>query len=111
MVGVLANRSFAAPERRSGCTRYHCARRANGLAIRFHFKLLQIGRQHSQPVRICEQDAHLFVPNCRVPIVEQGQAHGGILFEWSRPDMRIHLGGAFQYALERVCAEIDHASQ
>ena len=32
-------------------------------------------------------------------------------YEQFKKVIDIHLGGAFQYALERVCAEIDHASQ
>ena len=105
--GVLRVRAGAAPGDR--CRRL-VDRRAvepHRLAVRFHFELLEIGREQPQPLVIGEDAARLTAEAAHVEPVHEGGEQRRVLRRFGIAEMPIQFRRPFEKLLERAPAQGD----
>ena len=96
-----------APGDRRGRPSDRLAVDGHALAVRFHFELLEIGRQQAQPLVIGEGRARLGVADLRVIKVGERREHWRVLAERGLAEMAVHFACTFEQFLEAIPPERD----
>ncbi len=96
-----------APGDRRGLLRHRLSFESHRLAVRFHFELLQIGRQKPQPLVIGEHRARLAAQAIGVNLVGEGREQADIVGAVGEAEMAVHLGGAFEQVGKGVPAQCE----
>ena len=106
--GMLAVGSRLAPDERAGRGSYGLAVEGDALAVRFHVKLLEIGRQTGEALVIRDDGARRISADHAMPETDEAEKHRQVLLERRGPEMLVERMGAGEHVFEIVCSDGDH---
>ena len=105
--GVLGVGTNAAPDRGHGLHPHRLAVAGHGLAVGFHFQLLQEGRHRGQALRIGHHDVARQPEKVVVPHADERQRRRQVGLQRRGLEMVVHGMGAGQQRVERLHAQAE----
>ncbi len=111
VVGVLAVGARGAPDDRPRLVGHPAAVEPDGLAVRLHVQLLEVGREPAELLAVRQHRVRLELEEVRVPDAEQRHEDRQVRVQGCAPEVLVHVVEAREQLAEVVRADGDHQAQ